>query len=136
MKPHLRGLPTPTDREYDMPPMWDGRRVEWSEWDDSRWFICPPPKADPCACGSTAPRVTSIGTVHPLPGEMVQGTRTKRLKSGREYGIPTEVPAQPLIALHAERCVTCGLDTVYETATESVWELDATDYRADGSWAE
>lgn len=48
----------------DLPPKWDGRRVDWSEWDTDPIFVCPPPTAPRCeGCGSAARQATSRGTV-------------------------------------------------------------------------
>lgn len=74
----------------DLPPKWDGRRVDWSEWNTDPMFVCgrPQPPAPRCeGCGSAARQAASRGTVYPLDGEMFEThePRVKRTRSGREY---------------------------------------------------
>ena len=118
----------------DMPPFWDSRRVEWSEWKDqlptSMRFHGKPQL---CACGvDTEDAVTCHGTVHPLEGELFKSTGTRTLKSGRKYPVEVDVPAWPTVYLAAFRC-ECDLDVVINTRTQECWELDASDYGPKGS---
>ena len=133
-------------RRHDLPPRWDGRAVEWSEWDTSPTFLCGTRgsvRASQCeGCGSTASNATSRGTVYPLDGEMFETheSRVKRTRSGREYvaGTVTVVcRARPGVRLFAFRCPDCGLDTVvdYTSEPEQVWPLDGSDYGDEGSTA-
>ena len=76
----------------DLPPKWDGRRVDWSEWNTDPMFVCgrPQPSAPRCeGCGSDARQAASRGTVYPLDGEMFEThePRVKRTRSGREYQV-------------------------------------------------
>lgn len=120
----------------DLPPKWDGRRVDWSEWDTDPIFVCQPPTAPRCeGCGSAARQATSRGTVYPLDGEMFEThePRVKRTRSGREYVAGTVAVARrarPVVRLFASRCPDCGLDTVvdYTSEPEQVWTLDESDY--------
>ena len=133
-------------RRHDLPPRWDGRIVEWSEWDTSPTFVCGPRgsvRASRCeGCGSTASNATSRGTVYPLDGEMreTHEPRVKRTRSGRGYvaGTVTVVRrVRPGVRLFASRCPDCGLDTVvdYTSEPEQVWTLDESDYGDEGSTA-
>lgn len=128
----------------DLPPKWDGRVVEWSEWDSSPIFVCGPNgavKRSPCeGCGSTRSQATSTGTVYPLASETyeVEQPRVKTTRSGREYIAGTTVAtmrARPTVQLHASRCPDCGLDTVVDSTSEpeQVWTLDESDYGDAGS---
>ena len=125
----------------DLPPKWDGRRVDWSEWDTAPIFVCPPPTAPRCeGCGSAARQATSRGTVYPLDGDMFEThePRVKRTRSGREYVAGTVTVARrarPGVRLFASRCPDCGLDTVvdYTSEPEQVWTLDESDYGDAGS---
>lgn len=125
-------------RSYDLPPKWDGRPVDWSEWRPAReLFICPPPPREPCReCKSTAPSLFNVGVVQPLPGETFEVDRVKRTKSGREY-VSGKVakPAWPLVRLHLFRCPDCLHDTVFDTVTDEWWDLDPSDYEPEGSRA-
>ena len=133
-------------RRHDLPPRWDGRIVEWSEWDTSPTFVCGPRgpvRASRCeGCGSTASRATSRGTVYPLAGDTYESERpvVKRTRSGREYVAGTVTVARrarPGVRLFAFRCPDCGLDTVvdYTSEPEQVWTLDESDYGDEGSTA-
>lgn len=133
-------------RRHDLPPRWDGRAVEWSEWDTSPTFVCGTRgsvRASRCeGCGSTASNATSRGTVYPLDGEMFEThePRVKRTRSGREYVAGTVTVARrarPGVRLFASRCPDCGLDTVvdYTSEPEQVWTLDESDYGDEGSTA-
>ena len=123
----------------DLPPKWDGRRVDWSEWDTDPIFVCPPPTAPRCeGCGSAARQATSRGTVYPLDGEMFEThePRVKRTRSGREYVAGTVTVARwarPGVRLFAFRCLGCGLDEVFDLETRECWTLDETDYGDEGS---
>ena len=133
-------------RRHDLPPRWDGRAVEWSEWDTSPTFVCGTRgsvRASRCeGCGSTASNATSRGTVYPLDGEMFEThePRVKRTRSGRGYVAGTVTVARrarPGVRLFASRCPDCGLDTVvdYTSEPEQVWTLDESDYGDEGSTA-
>jgi predicted RNA-binding Zn-ribbon protein involved in translation (DUF1610 family) len=119
----------------DLPPRWDGHRVEWRPWTSLRTTMRLHSKPEPCpSCGSTADQASSAGTLHPLLGEMVEVTRMKRTKrSGREYSVRAQRPATAYLALFAYRCPDCGLDTVWDTRTDEWWELGPEDYGPDGS---
>ena len=125
----------------DLPPKWDGRRVDWSEWDTDPIFVCPPPTAPRCeGCGSAARQATSRGTVYPLDGEMFETHEplVKRTRSGREYEAGTTTVARrarPGVRLFASRCPDCGLDTVVDRTSghQQVWTLDESDYGDAGS---
>lgn len=57
-------------------------------------------------------------------------------RSGREYIAGTTVAtmrARPTVQLHASRCPGCGLDTVFDVATDECWTLDESDYGDAGS---
>lgn len=129
-------------RTHDLPPRWDGRRVEWEGWRDQHdVFVCGPAarRVDLCQrCSSQKRPVTNIGVVHPLPGETfpVESTITKRTRSGREYTKtlpPVNKPAWPLVQLHVFRCQDCRHDTVWDTSADEWWDLDPTDYDDTGS---
>ena len=129
----------------DLPPKWDGRRVDWSEWNTDPMFVCgrPQPPAPRCeGCGSAATQAASRGTVYPLDGEIFEThePRVKRTRSGREYVAGTVTVARrarPGVRLFASRCPDCGLDTVvgYTSEPEQVWTLDESDYGDEGSTA-
>lgn len=125
----------------DLPPKWDGRRVDWSEWDTDPIFVCPPPTDPRCeGCGSAARQATSRGTVYPLDGDMFEThePRVKRTRSGREYVSGTTTVARrarPVVLLVVSRCPGCGLDTVVDRTSGhlQVWTLDESDYGDAGS---
>ena len=119
-------------RSYDLPPSWDGRRVEWGQWEAMVVFSCPGGRVT-CDCGS-ADLLTTTGVIHPNDGDTVDVPIVKRTKSGREYESGTrQVPAKPELRLSAQRCVTCGQDIVTDRRDGSVWILDESDYSQDGS---
>ena len=127
-------------REYDLPPRWDDRDVEWDPWKpEPKAFVCargtkPIPPWSCSECTSTATPLTAAGVLQPLPGETVATTRERRTKrSGRRYVAEVEVSARPDIGLHARRCVDCGHDEVYVERTGEVWDLDEDDYTSAGS---
>lgn len=109
-------------REHDLPPRWDGDRVEWSEWTAlTEGNICPPPmSSERCEqCRSTAAPMSSRGTVI------------------TDYG-PNVVPigrAQRSRKLVVFRCADCQHDTVWEIDTGQHWGLDPSDYTSAGSWS-
>jgi hypothetical protein len=103
------------EREFDLPPRWDGAPVEWEPWQaETPMFVCPPPKdMGACRdCGSLESRVTAKGIVTPLPGVHRIG--------GHQ--------------LRAFRCPDCQHDQVWDSLTDEVWDLDPDDYSMNGSW--
>ena len=94
----------PAPRAHDLPPRWDGHRVEWSGWEVEPWntgrFHLRP---DCCrACGHIASHhVINTGVVMSEPGEVIPYRRPR-----------TYAQAAP------------GVE---------VWELDDTDYGDAGS---
>lgn len=113
-------------RDYDLPPLWDGLPVEWGEWRDTAdIFICPPPPKRPkCErCGSRRDPRMSLGRVF-TELVMVKSTRKSRLANGKH-----------LVAhLSALRCPDCEHDYVFDFTNDQAWDLDPSDYTADGSW--
>jgi hypothetical protein len=127
--------------ERPLPVKWDGRDVTWDEFTlelmtsmEFHMTAAQRRKAVCAKCGTPdRERVHSTGTVHPLPGETMEGTVRRRSKrTGKMLHVPTMVPAWPLRTLVAWRCV-CGLDTVWDMDKEEWWELDESDYGPDGS---
>lgn len=127
--PALRALP----RLHDMPPLWDGRGVEWASWstDAGSWSFHAP-LDDRCCheCGLVDELMWTSGAVAPEPGATFLVPGSRRAKSSREL----EVPAWPVYSLSATRCSGCGHTTVLDTSNNQLWELDDTDYTDAGSW--
>lgn len=130
-------------REHDLPPLWDGRRVDWSAWKDvepgSLAFHAP---ADAFACTGCGwisdTQLRAVGRVHPEPGATFTVHRdvpSKRVP-GSTWVRKTEVPAWPIARLVVRRCTGCGLDQVTDMETDEVWDLDPSDYTDAGSWPE
>lgn len=113
-------------REYDLPPAWDDLPVEWGAWEDTATvFICPPPRRpERCGqCGGTGPPTINTGRVWTNPATAPAAIGRARMKSGRHL----------VGTIAAFRCVDCGHDTVLDPNGQ-MWDLDETDYTADGSW--
>jgi len=129
----LQLLPT----VHDLPPMWDGRVVEWHEWvAGSAFFACPKPKPERCdSCGSVEYPSWCVGVVHPLPGDTFTDRIERRTRSGYVYLTDHVVtfPAWPILRLSATRCPTCGHDHVIDMDDWSEWCLEASDYLDGGS---
>jgi hypothetical protein len=112
-------------RQHDLPARWDGHPVQWSQWSDTATvFACPPPKPQPCTrCGSVAASRVNIGRVWTDPSSAPPAISRGRLRGGRHLvGVIT-----------AFRCPDCGQDQVLDSCG-TTWDLDETDYCADGSW--
>lgn len=102
-----------------LPPLaeHDGRRVTWKPWEQVTMFICGDGVSGwSCdACGATGTPLTSIGTIHPAPGETVTTTEHRARRTGRVYeGLPRQVPAWPYLRLHAARCPACGDTRIHD----------------------
>jgi hypothetical protein len=141
-RPNLVALPTPVERAHDLPPKWDGRKVEWQGWTNHPSTARLHFKAEVCdRCGSDKEQALNLGVVHPLPGdEMTTLRRVKSKRTGREYDRQVTVPAHPVFRVTAFRCVDCGHDQVCDHGTGEQkwdeaewWDLDETDYSDDGS---
>jgi hypothetical protein len=106
-------------RPYDLPPLWDGRPVQWSDWTDEaesttlRFHV----PADHWACTGCGwirdSELRAVGTL--LPG-----------------GGVTDM--WPHVRLVVRRCPGCHLDEVTDIDTGEVWDLEDTDYTDAGSW--
>jgi len=132
----LRAVPDLPHR-HDLPPLWDGRKVEWQGWthyQSSMRFHRKPEKCDNCGDVSGVEPSINLGIVAPLPGEKMTVPReVKSKRSGREYVRNVEVDAWPLIQLVAFRCANCGHDQVHDQRTDEWWDLDEQDYGDEGS---
>jgi hypothetical protein len=108
-----------TTRTHDLPLLWDGRPVQWSDWTDAaepttlRFHV----PADHWACtGCGWIRDTELRAVGTLMPDSVADT------------------AWPVVRLVVRRCPGCHLDQVTDISTGEVWDLDAKDYGPGGSW--
>lgn len=112
--------PVGADRLHDLPPLWDGRAVQWSGWTDqapgSLVFHIP---ADHFACTGCGwirnTELRAVGTLMPPDGV---------------------TDLYPVIRLLVRRCPGCHLDQVSDIVTGDVWDLDAGDYTDAGSWTD
>lgn len=109
---------TAPTRRHDLPPLWDGRVVQWSDWTDfplgSLVFHVP---SDHWACtGCGWIRESELRNVGTLMPDSIADT------------------AWPVVRLLVRRCPGCHLDQVTDIISGDVWDLDATDYTAAGSW--
>ena len=123
-------LPT-GPRVHDLPPKWDGHRVEWGGW------RTPPPAtldlhgvhADCCThCASTAPKAVNFGVVWAAPVGLILFPAKRRWRgtqSGGDHAVQW---------LTAYRCPDCRTDEVEDRMTRELWVLDDADYD-DGSYA-
>lgn len=97
----------PTGRDYDLPPFWDGHRVQWGRWEIG-WITLCRERASCCPyCGSTERPPVCHG--------VIAGQKNR---------------------LWAYRCPDCRHDQVYELRGDSVWDLDESDYTDVGSFNE
>lgn len=121
----------------DLPPLWDGIPVEWSEWSQARstLILHVPPESMACdQCGVVDESMVNWGK-RPPETPTFTGTRTKTTKkSGRKYDVVCEVPAWDIRDIYAARCRHCGHDQVTDLRTDEVWDLDESDYAPEGSY--
>lgn len=124
-------------REHDLPPKWDGRDVTWRGWSSpsptTADFHAPPEDRACTECGAIDHLETNLGTVAALPGDTETVEQIRRTRSGREYIRTVERPARTVATLMALRCQHCEHDDVVDMTTNTVWELNSTDYTAAGS---
>jgi hypothetical protein len=110
--------PVTADRIHDLPPLWDGRAVQWSDWSEQGWttlvFHVP---ADHFACTGCGwirdTELRAVGTLMPPDGV---------------------TDLFPVIRLIVRRCPGCHLDQVTDVDTWDVWDLEPRDYTDAGSW--
>lgn len=121
----------------DLPPLWDGVPVQWSEWSTGHSTLAYHIPADQLACsecGAIEEPSISFG-MRPPETPTFTSTRTKTTKkSGRKYDVVCEVPAWGMRDIYAARCRHCGHDRVTDLRTDEVWDLDASDYAPEGSY--
>lgn len=120
----------------DLPPIWDGQRVDWRPWTDVKTTTAFHMPADQRAChqcGVIDEPLRSTGVLAPRPGETFPVDRLRRTKSGHEYIKTRHEPAWPIIGLSAARCRHCGHDTVTDERGGTTWDLGPEDYGPSGS---
>lgn len=120
---------------HDLPPLWDGRRVDWSPWveEPHTTLIFHRPAHEFACTGCGWIRDTDLhatGRLHPEPGATFTVLPHPRARH------TTEVPAWPVVRLAVRRCTGCGLDEVTDIETGEVWDLEPSDYTDAGSWPE
>lgn len=131
------------ERDFDLPPRWDGNVVVWDGWDrlDAHGpvFICPPTPRHCCpACGSLTPSLTNRGRRALSPRTTRQqildhDAARRRLPESVRSKLHAGRGPLALYGLTAFRCPDCRFDQVLD-ADRRWWDLDESDYRADGSW--
>jgi len=120
--------------KHRLPPVWDGSKVKWEKFESfGNIQICPPPKVEPCECGSVAAKSGAAGARQPEPGAMVKSTKRKMGRWGRWVHVPAMVPAWPVNDLYAFHCPDCRSDDVWDMRTDEWWTLGPEDYGPDGS---
>ncbi len=111
-------------RTHDLPPLWDGRVVQWSDWTDE---------------GGIAGRTTLVFHV---PSDHWACTGCGWIRDTELRAVGTLMPdsiadtAWPVVRLLVRRCPGCRLDQVTDLGSGEVWDLKDTDYTAAGSWPE
>lgn len=123
-------------RTHDLPVTWDGVRIKWRPWTDTRSSLAAhlPDEELACdRCGLIDERLVTCGSRPPEPGATIRATKTRRTRSGREYTVTVDVPAHEYLDLWAFRCRGCGHDTVLDDRTGDRWDLEPDDYGPEGS---
>lgn len=128
-------------RTHDLPPKWDGHVVQWCGWEYvAPAFICPPPRKEVCEgcgmpttlsgfpCWSTARGIVALSTRTTLND--LRAEDEIRRRAGWAAGQRKPLALHRLIAF---RCHHCGLDTVWDTDADHMWNLDDSDYGDEGS---
>jgi hypothetical protein len=115
-------MPDRPDRAHDLPPLWDGRAVQWSQWTDQDAystygilrFHAPADHWACTGCGWIRDReLRAVGTL--MPASVAE-------------------TAWPVVRLVVRRCPGCHLDEVTDLHTGEVWDLQDADYTDAGSW--
>ena len=113
---------TTNARPHDLPPLWDGRPVQWSAWTDE---------------GGLAGRTTLVFHV---PSDHWACTGCGWIRDTDLRAVGTLLPGNgvadlyPHVRLVVRRCPGCHLDQVSDLDTGEVWDLDDNDYGDAGSW--
>lgn len=105
-------------RLHDLPPSWDGVRIEWGEWSTAQTsmrFHTPPRDLACKQCGQVDQEP------HIARGRRVDDTVVRLPGTG---------------LLFAFRCPGCGHDEVHDQADDTCWDLDPSDYTETGSTPE
>lgn len=94
--------------------VFDSHRVKWDAWSPA----VPVTHIDPScsACSFPGPLFTASAALLPNPGEMFDGVREKKGRSGRDYAVPQRYPAHPVLRLWAVLCPTCYAIEVIDPA--------------------
>lgn len=126
---------------HDLPPHWDGHRVEWGGWEVEPWSTLPFHMRRECcqACGhvpGVGQQVLNHGRVRSEPGEFVPFRRPRDYHQAA-VNQRAERDGAGLGRLVAFRCPNCSHDVVVEfsrsTPVLEVWDLDDSDYGDEGS---
>lgn len=134
-RPAQQGALLESLRTHDLPPLWDGHRVEWTpwqtvgrttyEWHTGDFVTCE-------YCGSVAPSLLSWGTVWAKPIGLLAFPQRRawdsyQVRPGGEHAVAW---------LTVQRCPDCRTDEVWDRMADHRWMLDDTDYTDEGSWSQ
>ena len=124
-------LPT-GPRLHDLPPKWDGHRVEWRGWRVSpRTTLEFHGLREACPhCASTTPEAINFGVVWAKPVGLIPFPGGRWDARGSRQGGDHAVKW-----LNAYRCPDCRTDEVEDRMTRELWVLDDSDYDDNGSYA-
>lgn len=128
---------------HDLPPRWDGRVALWRGWEYQQpAFVCPPPTPTVCErCGTPhGHRGFPTQSVNRARVALSVTTTLVDIEAHDENRLRLGVLAHKrkpiaLWRLHAFRCPSCKMDTIWDIDTDEWWNLDESDYGDDGSVA-
>ena len=121
-------------RAHDLPPRWDGRRVEWTEWETFRTTMVYHGRSTACVlCLSVDEAMVTSGGILAEPGEVVP-IRRPRTAYDALVNQRAEKRGAWIGVLYAFRCRECGHDQVLD-GDDNWWDLEDSDYGDEGSVA-
>lgn len=127
-------------REHDLPPFWDGFAVEWTPWrtistaQAEQVFLCPPPR-EPTSCNACGVIDAGFQFAHGYMAIRKHTTHADIAEHQRRQAAG-DIPHDANVTLgvfEVYRCLHCSHDTVYDRQRGEWWDLDHTDYGAQGS---
>ncbi|MHC9879743.1 hypothetical protein ACQX06_04100 [Corynebacterium diphtheriae] len=104
------------DLLHRVPPRWDGREIEWEDWEPA-----------PIVCGSASNACDSCGCTS---GGIVRKGHVEQAEERDGNVVPLHSKAKTHLTLF--RCTGCANTSVWDG--QQFWELDEQDYATEGSY--
>lgn len=119
----------PSLRPNELPVAWDGVPLTWGDL----MPLYAMTHVEPYACNGHNGTSTAVDVyIGKVPGEPVEPYWIRDKTTGHARKRPGWETRHARLVLY--RCLDCGHDQVFDTDSDTYWDLDETDYADEGSF--